>query len=68
MFQFKEISCFSYSQMLDCWRTIPAERPSFKQMHEEFKRILEELTDDMATIQLEISEKSDYPSYLKPIF
>lgn len=55
--------------MLDCWKTNPAERPTFKQMNERFAEILLRMTDEGAIIQLDtvVDEEKSYPSYMLPI-
>lgn len=39
--------------MYDCWRTNPNERPSFRQIYEELKVFLNDMTDAVAEIVLE---------------
>lgn len=57
--------------MLDCWKTNPMERPSFKHLNEKFENVARDMTNEDSVVVLEIkcnvAESLEYPSYLKPI-
>lgn len=55
--------------MMDCWKTNPGDRPSFKQMNDSFAEILNGMTDERALIQLDsqLVEKVQNTSYMMPI-
>lgn len=57
--------------MLDCWKTNPMERPSFKHLNEKFENVARDMTNEDSMVVLEIKcnveESLEYPSYLKPI-
>lgn len=60
------LSTLSYDTMLDCWKTSPTERPSFKLINERFAELLRGMTDEGAVIQLGTVDGT-YPSYMMPI-